>query len=187
MQEVEIKFRIASIPSLTEGLYRHGFKLRTARTHEMNTIFDRSGGELKKRGELLRLRRYGDVWTVTFKAKAVAGRHKSRREIETTVADGPAFQEILEALGYQPGFAYEKFRTEFTDGHGHVVIDETPIGDFGEIEGEPDWIESVASRLEVSPENYLTDSYAGLFMQWKRATGSRAERMLFAEIGEGKT
>jgi adenylate cyclase class 2 len=110
------------------------------------------------------------------------GLHKSRKEIETTVADGPAFEEILTALGYQPGFAYEKFRTEFTDGHGHVVIDETPIGDFGEIEGEPDWIESVARRLGISPENYITDSYAGLFMKWKRATGSRAERMLFEEI-----
>jgi len=182
MQEIEIKFRVTSIPSLTEALHRHGFKLLTVRTHEMNTIYDRAGGALRERGELLRLRKYGEVWTVTFKAKAVVGLHKSRREIETTVADGPAFHEILTALGYKPGFAYEKFRTEFTDGHGHVVIDETPIGDFGEIEGEPDWIDSVARHLEISPENYLTDSYAGLFMQWKRATGSRAERMLFGEI-----
>lgn len=182
MQEVEIKFRVASIPSLTEGLHRHGFKVVTGRTHEMNTIYDRSGGSLRRRGELLRLRKYGEVWTVTFKAKATLGLHKSRREIETTVADGPAFDEILKSLGYQPGFAYEKFRTEFTDGHGHVVIDETPIGIFGEIEGEPDWIESIARKLEISPKDYLTDSYAGLFFQWKRATGSKAQRMLFAEI-----
>jgi adenylate cyclase, class 2 len=183
MHEVEIKFRVTSIPSLTEGLHRHGFHLKTARTHEMNTIFDQPDGSLRKGGELLRLRRYGDLWTVTYKAKAVVGRHKSRKEIETTVADGPAFQEILEALGYRPGFAYEKFRTEFADSHGHVVIDETPIGNFGEIEGEPGWIDSVARHLEIAPESYLTDSYAGLFMQWKRATGSQAEKMLFAEVG----
>jgi len=187
MQEIEIKFRITSIPSLTEGLHRGGFRLVTGRTHEMNTIYDEPGGSLRSRGELLRLRKYGEVWTVTFKAKAVVGRHKSRREIETTVADGPAFQEILEALGFKPGFAYEKFRAEFTDDTGHVVIDETPIGVFGEIEGPPHWIDSVARRLEISPESYLTDSYAGLFMQWKRATGSKAERMLFAEVGEIKT
>jgi len=44
---------------------------------------------------------------------------------------------ILRALGYAPSFRYEKFRAEWTDGKGQVVVDETPIGDFCEIEGSP--------------------------------------------------
>ena len=42
---------------------------------------------------------------------------------------------ILRALGYAPSFRYEKFRAEWTDGKGQVVVDETPIGNFCEIEG----------------------------------------------------
>jgi adenylate cyclase class 2 len=182
MQEVEIKFRISDLRSLKRALRKIGFHLATGRTHEMNTLYDLTGNPLRRRGELLRLRQYGKVWTVTFKSRARLGRHKSRTEIETRVADGPAFAAILLAAGFKPAFAYEKFRTEFTDARGHVVIDETPIGVFGEIEGPPRWIDSIASKLQIEKADYLTDSYAGLFFQWKLQTKSKAENMLYAEV-----
>ena len=57
---------------------------------------------------------------------------------------------ILRALGYAPSFRYEKFRAEWTDGKGQVVVDETPIGNFCEIEGAPRWIDATAKKLGVS-------------------------------------
>ena len=94
--------------------------------------------------------------------------------------DGKAMTEMLEAVGFTCGFRYEKFRTEWSDGQGHVVVDETPIGNFGEIEGLPEWIDTVAGRLDISEDNYITASYAQLFFQWKKQTGTPANEMTFS-------
>jgi adenylate cyclase class 2 len=179
--EVEVKFKIADIRALSASLEASGFRLVTARAHEMNTLYDRPGQPLRRRGALLRVRNYGSKWTVTFKDKSQVqpGPHKSRREIETRVDNGPALAQILEALGFRPGFAYEKFRSEWADASGHVVIDETPIGNFGEIEGPPHWIDAVAVKLGVARSQYITQSYAELFVEWKKQTGNRVEQMLF--------
>jgi adenylate cyclase class 2 len=179
-REVEIKFKIKNIKSLTAQLKAAGFHLVTRRTHEMNTLYDQPGHALRRRGALLRVRKYGQKWTMTYKDKSKKGRHKSRREIETPVEHGQALVQILQALGFSPTFSYEKYRTEWTDDTGHVVIDETPVGNFGEIEGPPKWIDAVAQRLEISHAQYITASYAELFARWKRATRSKASHMLFA-------
>jgi len=180
-QEVEVKFRIADIQALTAGLGSAGFRLVTERTHEMNTLYDRPGQPLRRRGALLRIRHYGSKWTVTYKDKSQVqpGRLKSRREIETLIEDGRSLAQILEALGLQPGFAYEKFRSEWTDGTGQVVIDETPIGNFGEIEGPSHWIDAVAGKLGIAKKQYITLSYAELFQEWKKQTGNKVTQMLF--------
>ena len=58
---------------------------------------------------------------------------------------------ILRALGFSPAFVYEKFRAEWSDGEGHVVLDHTPIGDVAEIEGKSRWIDRIARELGVTP------------------------------------
>ena len=63
-------------------------------------------------------------------------------------------------------------------------MDETPIGNFGEIEGPARWIDQTAKRLGILPSQYITDTYAGLFFAWKRRTRSPAKDMTFAEIGQ---
>jgi adenylate cyclase class 2 len=183
-REVEIKFRVENTETLTAGLLAAGFQLITPRTREMNTLYEQPGGELRRRGALLRLREYGLKWTLTYKDKSgpQSGRHKSRREIETVVENGPAMTLMLEALGYQPSFRYEKLRSEWSDPSGHVVIDETPIGIFGEIEGPPEWIDSTASRLGISLDQYLKESYAELFIAWKRQNKSEAGEMTFKAL-----
>ncbi|HLJ27071.1 MAG TPA: class IV adenylate cyclase [Candidatus Angelobacter sp.] len=180
--ETEVKFRIDDLTELTARLRKASIRLATPRTHEMNTLFDFRAHTLRKQGALLRVRKYGDRWTVTFKGKARIGRYKSRPEIETRVEDGEALTSILENTGFVAVFSYEKFRTEWTDGHGQIVVDETPIGNFGEIEGPGKWIEAVARQLHISPAQYITDSYGTLFQKWRRHTRSRAKNMCFAEV-----
>jgi adenylate cyclase class 2 len=181
-REVEIKFQIDDMERLTGALEQLGFRLVTPRTHEMNTLYDQPGAKLLRRGALLRLREYGPKWTLTYKDKATSGRHKSRREIETQVAEGKAMAQILEALGFKPRFRYEKFRSEWSDSTGHVVLDETPIGNFGEIEGPPEWIDATAQRLGILPRQYIKASYSELFLAWKRKTRSKAAEMTFRAI-----
>ena len=181
-KEVEIKFRVQDLRALTRDLRAAKFRLVTPRTHEMNTLYDLPGYKLRKRGALLRLREYGKEWLFTYKAKGAAGRHKSREETETKVADGEKMERILKALGFEPLFRYEKYRAEWTDGKGHVVIDETPIGNFGEIEGTPRWIDQTAKLLGIERRQYITQSYSELFFTWKRSTRSRATEMTFKAV-----
>lgn len=180
-EEVEIKFRVAEVATLEAGLSELGFRQRTPRTHEMNTLYD-AHGRLRRKGELLRIRKYGENWIVTHKAKAKSDRHKSRVETETEISDGEQLHRILLVLGYEPCFRYEKFRSEWDDGVGHVLVDETPIGNFAEIEGPPQWIDTVAAKLGISRADYIIDNYAELFEQWRRSTGSLAQEMTFAAL-----
>jgi adenylate cyclase class 2 len=181
-KEVEIKFQVDDLRQLTRRLRGAGFRKITPRTHEMNTLYDLPGHPLRRRGELLRLRRYGKEWLLTHKAKGAAGRHKAREETETKISDGKKMDAILRALGFEPTFRYEKFRAEWDDGKGHVVIDETPIGNFGEIEGPSRWIDATARRLGIRRTDYITQNYAGLFQQWKRWTRSPAKEMTFKAV-----
>jgi len=184
-EEVEIKFRVSDVRALTRKLRAARFHLLTRRTHEMNTLYDLPGQTLRQRGELLRLRQYGREWVLTHKAKGRAGRHKIRVENETGVDDGVKMEAILLALGYMPAFRYEKFRAEWSDGRGHVVVDETPIGNFGEIEGPARWIDRTARLLGIKPSDYITQTYAALFFEWKRRTQSPATEMTFKAIRRG--
>ncbi len=102
--------------------------------------------------------------------------------METSVADGAQMEAILRSLGYRPSFRYEKFRAEWSDDEGHVVLDETPIGNFGEIEGPPRWIDATASAWQIRREDYITETYAGLFFAWKRRSKSAAKEMTFQAL-----
>ena len=77
-KEIEIKFRIKSTSAVVRSLKQAGFKCVTRSTHEMNSLYDLPGQKLRKRGDLLRLRKYDNSWILTYKAKGKAGRHKSR-------------------------------------------------------------------------------------------------------------
>ena len=86
--------------------------------------------------------------------------------------DPETFVQILAGLGYVPAFRYEKYRAIYrsaVDPDGIVTIDETPIGTFLELEGEPEWIDRTAVLLGFTPRDYITASYAALYMQYRAA------------------
>src|SRR5262249_15795266 len=181
--ETEVKFQIKNLAALTDKLARSGFHLVTPCTHEMNTLYDTPDGALRARGELLRIRKYGETWKVTHKTKGSARKHKTRMETETKVGDGEALATIFAAVGLVPSFRYEKFRSEWSDGTGHVVLDETPIGNIAEIEGPPEWIDKTAEKLSINHSDYITDSYAQMFFAWKKKTKSSAREMTWKAVG----
>ena len=185
-KEVEIKFRVTNVSLLTRRLRTAGFRAKTRSTHEMNTLYDLPGQQLRKKGAILRLRKYGNNWILTHKTKGKAGRHKTRVETELGVTDGKKMDSILHAIGFSPTFRYEKYRAEWSDRKGHVVVDETPVGNFGEIEGPPRWIDRIARLLEISPADYITLSYAELFSEWKQQMKSSAHEMTFTAIKKQK-
>jgi len=181
--ETEIKLRLTQGPEhATALLHERGFQATGPRQLQTDQIFDLPSGELRQRGLVLRLRSTGGLWTVTYKGPAgVSAKHKSREEIETHVSDGVAFSQILVGLGYQPTFAYEKFRTTFKAGEedGIATLDETPIGDFLELEGPAYWIDRTAIRLGFGPADYITSSYASLYEEHRRTHATVPRDMQF--------
>lgn len=184
--ETEIKFKVADLSGLAERLKSAGFALRTPRAFESNVLYDTPDRRMRARTEILRIRNYDGRWTVTHKRlpdqHPGVDTHKHRVETESEVADGRAFEEIFLALGLVAAFRYEKWRTEWHDGEGHCVVDETPIGNFAELEGSPEWIDRAAARLGVRREAYITLSYGRLFEQWCAERGSSATDLTFTSV-----
>ena len=180
-REVEIKLRVEDAVTGKRLLRNSGFRIARRRAFEQNILFDTPGLDLRRRGALLRLRRSGSRWTVTFKDRSVRGKHKSREEVEVNVSDGVAFQAILERLGLAPVFRYEKYRTEFRSvrGSGIATLDETPIGVFVELEGSPAWIDRTARRLGFSEMHYITMSYGQLYIKDCLRKGVTPANMVF--------
>jgi adenylate cyclase class 2 len=187
--ETEIKFRVADLDDLARKLEAAGFRLETPRSFESNVLYDTSDRRLRARTEILRIRSYAGKWKLTHKRLPDSGpgedRHKHRIETETEVSDGVALAEVFRSAGLVPAFRYEKWRTEWADGEGHCVVDETPIGDYAELEGADDWIDRVSERLGVDASEHLTLSYGRLFEQWRQQHLSAAEDLTFAAIAAG--
>jgi len=141
---------------------------------------------MRARTEILRIRNYAGHWTVTHKRLPDVGpgedTHKHRIETETEVADGRALAEVFLSIGLVAAFRYEKWRTEWSDGEGHCVVDETPIGNFAELEGSPQWIDRAAARIDVARADYITLSYGRLFDLWCEQHRSAAQDLTFAAI-----
>ena len=185
--ETEIKFRVGDVTGLTRRLEQAGFHLETPRTFESNVLYDTPDRRMRARTEILRIRSYAGKTVLTHKRLPDDGpgedRHKHRIETETEVADGKALAEVFQSLGLVPAFRYEKWRSEWSDAEGHCVVDETPIGNFAELEGESDWIDRVAAKLGVPPSEYMTLSYGRLFEQWRDEHHSSAEHLTFEAVG----
>ena len=91
---------------------------------------------------------------------------------------------MLERLGYRPFFHYEKYRTIYQrpgDSGGNAVFDETPIGNWIELEGTPEWIDAIAVQLGFSQADYCTESYGALWLTHCRERGIESPDMVFAK------
>ena len=185
--ETELKFAVNDLADFQRTVGAAGLVLKTPRTFESNTLFDTPDRELRGKRQILRLREYGDRFVVTHKRMASADaedvRYKTRIETETEVEDPSAMAEVFCQLGLCPAFRYEKYRSEWDapEGGGHLVLDETPIGTWAELEGDPAWIDSMLDKLGVSADRCTLESYGALFLRWKDRTGSPAENLTFSE------
>jgi adenylate cyclase class 2 len=163
-RENEVKLRIARADEAREQLARHGAERVRARHLEDNVLFDDAAASLVRRGCALRVRRTDQGGVLTFKGPRTDREGvKTRPEWETAVADADALSAIVQALGFRPAFRYQKYREVYRWRGVEVVVDETPIGAFLEIEGEVEAIHAAAAALGFGPADYIRDSYAALF------------------------
>jgi adenylate cyclase class 2 len=158
-----------------------GLKISAPRVFEANFVFDTPQQSVRGSRMLLRLRRVGDRTILTWKGPEIPGPHKSRPELEVDISSFETMQQILGHLGYQTYFRYEKYRTEFASASksGSATFDETPIGNFIELEGTAAWIDETATRLGFRADDYVLDSYGRLYLAHCAKLGVQPLNMTF--------
>lgn len=174
--EKEIKLRVEGASLARAALERIGARLVVPREFEDNLLLDDERGVLGAAGVVLRVRRTPRGGRLTFKgpSRVVEG-VKTREEIESEVQDPSALLLVLERLGFRRVFRYQKYRETYAWGGQEIVIDETPIGSFFEIEGDVPGIHRAAAALGFQPSDFVTESYASLFF-----AAGRSGDMVFA-------
>jgi adenylate cyclase class 2 len=162
--EIEIKLPCDDLGAAREKLQDLGAAPRTSLHFESNDMYDDPAGGFAASGRALRLRRTEDAAFLTFKGPArFEGGVKVREERETKVSDPEETAGILTALGLAPRFRYEKKREEWTLEGCTVALDETPIGNFVEIEGDPPAIRRAVSALGLDFANAVPYTYSKLY------------------------
>ncbi len=170
--ESEVKLRYADPAEARAAVARLGARLGRPRHLEDNVLFDDAGAGLANAGKVLRLRRTDGAAVLTYKGpRRIVDGVKAREELEAAVPDADALEGILFAVGFRPVFRYQKYRETYELGDVEIVVDETPVGTFLELEGAIDGIHAAARALGRGPQDYVTDSYAGLY----RAAGGTGD------------
>jgi len=179
-QEIEIKFPLTDRSELIRKLREIGATRLYAETFEDNIVLDRRG-ELRTRGALLRVRKFGRYALATYKGPmSIDGGIKSREEVQTGVESFELAIQLFDALGFKPVFRYQKFREVWRVRDVEIVLDRTPIGNYFEIEGPVEVIKTVTAELGMNMDQAIRQTYADLYRQARRTRADLPENMVFA-------
>jgi adenylate cyclase class 2 len=165
MTEIEVKIRIDDPKAAREKILALGAAVLRDRHLETDALFDFDPGTLRAGRRALRLRLAGKRATLTFKGEPRKSRSfKVREEFETQVRDPKEMRKILKALGLKETFAYRKHRTVLRKSRLTIAIDETPVGNFIELEGERHEITRFARALGFRRADFITRSYVEMIL-----------------------
>lgn len=164
--EAEIKIPVADLDAVREALARSSAIVVHPRAREVNLLLDDDDGRLQSAGTVLRLRRYGSRHILTFKGPAVyRGPVKERPEHEIEIEDTESMLVILGHLGLRVVTRYEKDREMWLADEVSVVLDHTPMGDFVEVEGPQERLQTTAQSLGLDPLTAEKGSYISLWRE----------------------
>ncbi len=176
-QETEVKFYVSNLTEIEMRLQQMEAHLIQPRVREVNLRFDNPNGDFQREGRVLRLRQ-DEAVRLTYKdGSQVIDGVFNRREIEFAVSDFDSAKQFIQALGYEVVFLYEKFRTTFELDGAHIMLDESPIGNFVEIKGAMETLKPIAKKLGLNWNAAVPASYHVLF---KRVRESR--RLNFRDL-----
>jgi adenylate cyclase, class 2 len=174
MEEVEVKYRLggdAEHERLRGRLRALGAE-PTGEVREENRMYRDADGRLAASRSILRLRILdgGPGGRLTFKGPArYDGPVKSRREIETGVADAEALHLILESIAH--ALTYHKDRETWQAGAVEVALDTLEFGHFCELEGPADAIRALATGLDLTDAQAEPSGYPTLMERSLKGEG----------------
>ena len=182
-RELEVKFAVRSVEDVLPRIYSLEAACEQQTQFESNIRWDDPEGTLTNNHQVLRLRNNGGTAVLTYKAENKNDKRLAdREEIETVVTNYENTRLILERLGYQVVFIYDKFRSIYRLNDTGIFADHTPIGDFIEIEGpDEEAIRRSAELLGLDWEERIERGYRALFAEWKQRTAFPGRDMIFTE------
>lgn len=186
-REIETKFFVRDLEAIRARLIGSGAQEIDPRCKEYNVRYDTDDLALRRSGKMLRLRQGSDA-RLTFKGDVIETVGVvNREELEVVISDFDTAKIILESLGYKANFVYEKFRAIYELDGTHIMLDETPIGSFVEIEGaDAESIERMAEILRLNWSASLAKSYSALFYEVKEKLGLTFNDMTFENFAVGQ-
>lgn len=181
--ELECKIPVADRDTLAERLRALDAEDR-GDVYERNWVLDTPDRDLNARQMLLRVRTedHGETAVVTVKKPASQTKFKSRMEVELTATRQGEAMLLLETLGYQSVWYYEKRRHHWRYHGCSIALDELPaIGSFIEVEaGSEQRIADVIRELQLDPSDHVDGTYRSLFEDYCRTHGKELSDMEFA-------
>jgi adenylate cyclase class 2 len=173
---VEYEVKLPGEPEqLRQRLEALGAKPCGPRLLEDDLVLDTPGRDLAGAQRVLRLRRRGNEYLLTLKGPVPDQVGvKAREEWQTPVDNGVAMLAVLRRLGYEVALRYQKYRTVFRLGDVIASVDETPLGCYAELEGDPDEIGRLAEEMGYDSGSFEVRSY----LEIHRDQGNRGD-MLF--------
>ena len=179
MLEREVKLRFDSPDTARAAICATGATPLHGRRLQEDVLLDTEDGTLRQRRCALRIRTESGKSVLTFKGPVLQSTMKVREEQETMLGDGEVVLRVLHELGLRVWFRYQKYREEFTTADITIALDETPVGTFVELEGSERGILEMTKALGRTPEDFVLESYRGLFVRHREAFGLPDKHMLF--------
>lgn len=169
--ELECKLAVADHAPIRTAL-RDAGAAPVGRVVEINHLFDRPAGDLRRADCGLRVRTAEAVdrdetrATLTYKGPRCDGAFKQREEIEVVIDDAAAAIRILESLGYAEQLRFEKRRETWRLSDCTIELDEIPPSQrFIEVEGpDESAIRGVLDKLGLDPAASIRDSYVAMIL-----------------------
>jgi len=178
--ETEVKIRIESVVDFIAQALSHGATRISERSFEDNILFDFPDDRLKLSHCILRVRSVDGRGILTYKgAPRPDVIFKSREELETNIENPETAIEIFGRIGMRQGFRYQKYRQVFSLGGVHLAVDETPIGNYAELEGTQNDILNLAEKLGIEKALFINRSYHALYLDYCRERGIAPLSMIF--------
>ena len=178
--ETEVKVGIENAENFSRDLQTLNPAVISARHFEDNHLLDFADRRVASSRSLIRVRLVDGRHSFTYKGPPRReGIFKTREELETSVADGVVLLQVLERMGLGVYFRYQKYRREYLLDDVHVAVDETPIGNYVELEGSEQGIVAIAGKLGIAQMRFLRSSYYSLYLEYCNARGVTPGFMVF--------
>lgn len=123
MQEIEVKILEVDPNLIEDKLLQMGAR-KSFEGEMLAMFFDTPGAAIKQKGDVLRLRREGEITVLAYKQRVEQGAAKVMEEIETRVDNLENMRTILCLLGLKEVYVTRKFRSQYDWEDIHVVLDD---------------------------------------------------------------